>query len=92
MPKDVRAGVLEPHTFQTHAAVSRFLTNGDVPARASSVDEHGGEGLHPAVDRDVIHADASFAEQLLDIAVRQPVAQIPAHRDPERMKRTVETR
>jgi hypothetical protein len=55
---------------------------GRVPRRARGIDELEREGLHPAVDRDVIDLDAALGQQLLDIAVGQPVAQVPAHRRP----------
>jgi hypothetical protein len=29
----------------------------------------------------VIHVDAAFGEQLLNVSIGQPVAQVPAHRD-----------
>jgi hypothetical protein len=39
------------------------------------------EPLHPPVDRDVVDLDAPFGEQLLDVTVRQPEAQVPADRE-----------
>jgi hypothetical protein len=36
--------------------------------------------LHPAVDRDVADLDTPFGEQLLDVTVGQPEAQVPADR------------
>ena len=50
-----------------------------VPAGAGGVDEFGRERLHPPVDRHVIHDHAAFGEQFLDIALGQPVPEIPAH-------------
>ena len=41
----------------------------------------GVKTLHPPIDRHVIDLDAALGQQLLDIAVGQAVAQIPAHRD-----------
>jgi hypothetical protein len=38
------------------------------------------EALDPPVDGDVVDLDAAFGEQLLDVAVRQAEAQIPADR------------
>ena len=35
---------------------------GDMPARPGRVDQLGGEPLHPPVDRDVIHRDATFGK------------------------------
>jgi hypothetical protein len=51
------------------------------------VDELGSEGLHPADDRDVVDLDAALSEQLLNVAVRQPVTQIPAHSDRDHLAR-----
>jgi hypothetical protein len=51
-----------------------------MPARAGSVDEHRRERLHPPIHRHVIDIDAALSQQLLDVAVGQAVAQIPAHR------------
>jgi hypothetical protein len=48
---------------------------GDVPAGPGGVDQLGGEPLHPPVDRDVIHGDAAFGEEVLHVAVGQAVAQ-----------------
>jgi len=43
-----------------------------VPARPGSLDELGGEALHPPVDAHVINRDTALGEQLLDIAVGKP--------------------
>ena len=51
-----------------------------VPARPGSLDKLGGESLHPPVDTHVINRDTALSEQLLHIAVRQAVPQVPAHR------------
>ena len=45
-----------------------------VPDRAGGVDELLSERLHPPIHRHVIHCDATLADQLLDVAVGQPVA------------------
>jgi len=52
-----------------------------VPCRAGSINELRGEGLYPAIHRDVIDPDATFGQQLFHVAIGQAVAQIPAHRD-----------
>jgi len=48
-----------------------------VPGWSGSVDELGGEALHPPIPAHVIHRRTALGEQLLDIAVRQAVTQIP---------------
>jgi len=65
-----------------------------VPARPSRVDDQWCETLHPPVDSDVINVDAAFGEEFFDIAVRESVAEVPAHcqqdhvgREPESRKR-----
>jgi hypothetical protein len=51
-----------------------------VPTEPGRVGEHRCEPLHPSVHGDVIHLDATFGEQLLDIAVGQAEPKVPAHR------------
>ena len=46
---------------------------------AGRVGEQGCEPLRPAVDGDVIDLNVAFGQKFLDVAVRQAVAQIPAH-------------
>jgi hypothetical protein len=53
----------------------------------ATVTELRGEGLHPPVYRHVIDLDAALGQQLLDVAVGQPVAQVPAHRDSDDFSR-----
>jgi hypothetical protein len=48
-----------------------------MPAGTGSLGQQGREPLHPAVDGDVVDLDAPFGEQLLDVAVGQPEAQVP---------------
>ena len=51
-----------------------------MPAGPGGLGQQRREPLHPAVDRDVIDLDPALGEQLLDIAVRQAEAQVPADR------------
>jgi hypothetical protein len=46
----------------------------------SRVGEQRREPLHPPVDADVIYLETALGQQLLDIAIRQAVTQIPTHR------------
>lgn len=50
-----------------------------VTARARSVDQQRCESLCPPVDGDVINLDASLSQQFLDVAVRQPMTEVPEH-------------
>jgi hypothetical protein len=40
-----------------------------VPGEPGRVGQKRSEPLHPPVHRDVVHLDAAFGEQLLDVAV-----------------------
>jgi hypothetical protein len=51
-----------------------------VPARAGGLGQQWRERLHPAVDGDVVDLDPALGEELLDVAVGQPEAQVPADR------------
>jgi hypothetical protein len=63
---------------------------GSMAARPRSLDELRSETLHPPVDGDMIHGDATFSEQFLDVAVRQAVPQVPADRDRDHLPREPE--
>jgi hypothetical protein len=51
-----------------------------VPRRSREVDELRRERLYPPVHSDMVDGDATLGQQLLDIAVGQPIAEVPAHR------------
>ena len=50
----------------------------------------GGESLHPPVHGHVVDLDAALGQQLLDIAVGQAVAEVPADRDRDHLPREPE--
>ena len=54
---------------------------------AGGVDDLWRERLDPAVDRHVIDVDAALGQQLLNAAVEQAVAQVPAHRRGDHLAR-----
>jgi hypothetical protein len=54
------------------------ITDG-VAAGPGGLGQQRREALDPAVDRDVVDLDAAFGQQLLDVAVGQREAQVPAH-------------
>ena len=58
--------------------------------RTRGVDHQRREALHPPIDRHVINIDATLGEQFFDIAVRQVVAQISAHRQQDDVRREPE--
>jgi hypothetical protein len=62
-----------------------------MPTRPSGVGQQGRKALDPAADGDMVHFDAAFGEQLLDVAVRQREAQVPAHRKDDHIGRKAET-
>jgi hypothetical protein len=45
---------------------------------------------HPAIHRDVVDLDPAFGEQLLEVAVGQAEAQVPAHREHDHIGREAE--
>jgi hypothetical protein len=53
---------------------------GHVPAGSGDLDERRGKPAHPPVHAGVVDRDATFGEQLLDVAVGQAESQVPAHR------------
>jgi hypothetical protein len=63
---------------------------GGVPQRAGGVGEQRRESLHPAVHRHVVRPDTALGQQLLDIPVGQPVAEIPADSDRDHLGREPE--
>jgi hypothetical protein len=62
----------------------------DVAARSGSLDELQGEALHPPVNGDVINGYTALGQQLLDIPVRQAIAQVPPDRDRDHSRRKPE--
>jgi hypothetical protein len=51
-----------------------------VAAEPGSIREERREPLYPAKDRDVVDLDTAVDQQLLHVAVRECVAQVPANR------------
>jgi len=61
-----------------------------MPGEPCDVGQQRGESLYPPISRDVINLHASFDQQFLNVAVRQVVAQVPAHRDHDHLGREPE--
>jgi hypothetical protein len=61
-----------------------------VPGGTGRVGEQWGESLDPPVDGDVVDLDTTFGQQLLDVAVGQAVAQVPADREHDHFGREPE--
>ena len=70
--------------------VDEPAVTGTVPARPGRVDQQRGEALHPPVDGHVVDLDATLGQQLLEVAVRQPVPQVPADRQQDHLRREPE--
>jgi len=65
------------------------ITDG-MAAWPGSLGQQGREALDPPVDGDVVDLHAAFGQQLLDVAVRQAVTQVPAHRQHDHIGREAE--
>src|SRR4030095_6780384 len=65
------------------------VTDG-VPAWPGGLGEQRREALDPAVDGGVVDFHAALGEELLDVAVRQREAQVPAHREDDHLGREAE--
>jgi hypothetical protein len=61
-----------------------------VSARTGRIREQRREALHPPEHADVIDLDTTLSQQLLEIAIRQPVAQVPTHREDNDLRREPE--
>jgi hypothetical protein len=61
-----------------------------VAGRPSGLDQHRRESLYPPVQRDVVDLDPSLGEELLEVAIGQAEAQIPAHRQQDHLRREPE--
>ena len=76
LPSDLHVSLVDEPTTTDRAA-----------ARSSGVDQHRGEALHPSIDRHVIDLDTALGQELLHIAVGQPVSQVPTHRQQDHLRR-----
>jgi hypothetical protein len=61
-----------------------------VAGEPSGIGQQRGEPLHPLVDSHVVDLDPAFGEQFLDVAVRQPVVQVPTDRHHDHLGRKAE--
>ena len=62
----------------------------DVPAWASGLSQQRGEALYPPIDGDVVDLDASFDQQFLYVAVREPEPEVPTNREQDDIGREAE--
>jgi len=76
---DLHVGLIHP------PAISHGM-----PARAGGFGQQGREPLHPPVDSDVVDIDPALGEQLLNVAVGQTEAQVPADRQHNHVGREAE--
>jgi hypothetical protein len=61
------------------------------PTGHGRIREEWREALDPPVDGDVVDVDPTLTEQLLDIAIGQPIPQVPAHGEDDDLGREPET-
>jgi hypothetical protein len=82
-----------PHTSHLHIGfVDKPAITNTVTTRPRCVDHERSEALHPSVDGDVVDLDAALGEKFFDIAVRESVAQVPAHRQQDHVRWKPESR
>jgi hypothetical protein len=85
-PVDVAPPARDLHVGLIHApTVADRLA-----ARPGCIGQRGREALHPSVHGDVIDLDATLTEELLDVAVGEPVPEVPAHRQDDDLGREPE--
>ena len=79
---------IPPRTGDLHVRLVHEPTVTDrMAAWSGRVREKWGETLHPPVDRDVIDLDATFTEQFFDVAVGEPVPQVPPYGEDDDLRR-----
>ncbi len=61
-----------------------------LPTRPGGVGQQRREAQYPPVDRHMVDLETALGAQLLDVAVRQAEAQIPADRDDDDVGREAE--
>ena len=71
--------------------VNKPAVTNQMPARPSGFGEHRCEPLHPPEQGHVVDFDATFREEFFEVAVGQVVAQVPAHRQQNHIRREPET-
>ena len=60
---------------------------GQMPVGPRCIDQQWREPLHPPVEGDVVDLDATLGEKFFEVAVGQPVAEVPAHRQQDHLGR-----
>ena len=73
----------DPHLGLVH----RPAISHGVATRSGSLGQQRREPKHPSIHRDVVDLDATLGQQFLEVAVRQPEAQLPADRQHDRLAR-----
>src|SRR5664280_251937 len=63
---------------------------GAMPTWSGRVHQQWRDPLDPSEQGDLVDLDAAFSEELLEIPVRQPVPQVPAHGDQDDLRREPE--
>jgi hypothetical protein len=63
---------------------------GGMPAGPGRIHQQWSEPLHPPLHTHVIDLDVPLGQQLLHVTVREPIAQVPAHRQRDHRRREPE--
>ena len=63
-----------------------------VQAGPGRINQQQGEPLHPPIHAHVIDGDATLSQQLYNVAVGEPVAQVPANRNRDHIRREAKPR
>jgi hypothetical protein len=82
-PVDVAPDAVDLHIGFVHEP----SVTGRMPAEPGRVGEQWREPLNPAKHRDVIDLDTALSQQLLDVAIRQAVPQVPPDRHHDHVRR-----
>ena len=79
-----RSATRRRHGRRSRRRTSSHPTRG---GRAGGFDQLRRESLDPPVDRHVIDGDAALSEEFVNVAVGEPEAQVPAHREQDHVGR-----
>ena len=66
-----------------------LITTG-VPAGSCRVDQQRREPLHPPVHADVVDGDPTLNQQFFHVSIGEPIAQVPANRERDHIRREAE--
>jgi hypothetical protein len=79
-----------PATFVEVSSTNQRSVAHGVPAGSGGLSQQRREPQHPPVDGDMVDLDTPLGEQLLDVAIGQSKAQVPANRQHDHIGREAE--